>query len=443
MELVAAFPIMFAGTYWLFRRWGFPQDAAALGGMLLAFSGFDLSHFIHPSMILVLAHVPWLLACIDVLLREPDRSRAAWAWLGISLLTASELLTAFPQTLWFSLICESAYSLLLILRHGRLKRALALRRRKTSGRLGRIAATAADLAVVVAVDSTEPTVEFTTSFSLHPAFLLQFLVPSFFRNFLSFHEFMLFDGAVTLALCAMGCVSLAAFGSTAGDRDAGGRRRPPRPVAGPGRVLAQDLSRPAVLALRRQVPLPLPLYFLRPFRHGGGSGSGAGGLGQAGCRPPATGAVLVLAASRRQPDRVCGGRGQARCEIAWVSEFLAPPWQMLVGVGLIVAAVGAVVAAGRGSRWALAGIIVFAAVERAIYLTPVFGGAMSTSFREFADGVLVPPAPTRHRVLVEEEDCWNRPRLAFAAFAMPAVTRVFNRSGHGTIGSMRPPRRTR
>ena len=29
VNLVVAYPVMFAGTYWLFRRWSFPRDAAA------------------------------------------------------------------------------------------------------------------------------------------------------------------------------------------------------------------------------------------------------------------------------------------------------------------------------------------------------------------------------------------------------------------------------
>jgi hypothetical protein len=99
-------------------------------------------------------------------------------------------------------------------------------------------------------------------------------------------------------------------------------------------------------------------------------------------------------------------------DVGGVSEFLAPPWQMFVGVGLIAAAVCVTVAAARGSRRALAGIIVGTAVERAIYLVPVFLGWYSTSYQEFVDGVLAPPAATRHRVLVEEKDCWDRPALS-------------------------------
>ena len=153
--------------------------------MMLAFSGFCISHFNHPSLVLVAAHIPWLLAAIDVLVREPDRSKAAWAWLGISLLTASELLLGHFPTVWFSLLCEAAYSLFLVLQHGRMKRALALVVAKLLGFL------AGSLQLVLAWQAMSlstrgsPTVEFTSSFSLHPAFLLEFLDPRIYSSFFS------------------------------------------------------------------------------------------------------------------------------------------------------------------------------------------------------------------------------------------------------------------
>ena len=44
-------------------------------------------------------------------------------------------------------------------------------------------------------------------------------------------------------------------------------------------------------------------------------------------------------------------------------------------------------------------------------LFPVYSGGYSATFQQYQENVLVPPAPTRHRVLVQEEDCWDRPDL--------------------------------
>ena len=153
--------------------------------MMLAFSGFCISHFNHPSLVLVAAHIPWLLAAIDVLVNEPDRSKAAWAWLGISLLTASELLLGHFPTVWFSLLCEAAYSLFLVLRHRPDRtRPLALVVAKLLGFLARSLELVLWLGKRCRCQPTgSPTIESRSVFPLHPAFLLEFLDPSFFQVF--------------------------------------------------------------------------------------------------------------------------------------------------------------------------------------------------------------------------------------------------------------------
>ncbi len=66
IELLAAYPLMLLGMFLWLRRWGMPREVAAVGGLIFTFSSFNLLHFIHPNMVGALAHLPWLLAAIDV-----------------------------------------------------------------------------------------------------------------------------------------------------------------------------------------------------------------------------------------------------------------------------------------------------------------------------------------------------------------------------------------
>jgi hypothetical protein len=415
VELLAAYPVMFAGMYWLLRRWDFPQDAAALGGMALAFSGYSLSHFNHTSMILALAHIPWLLAAIDVLLREPVRSKAAWAWLAISLLTASELLTSFPQAVWFSTICESGYSLLLILRHGGWRRVPALITAKLLGILTGSLQLLLTIQALAMSTRAAPTVDFVSSFSMHPAIPLQFIDPSFFKSFFDrpcSDESMLFDGVFTTVLCAWAAyrwrhlVKRRKIVALAGG------------VALLGLLLALGDNWPKIYLLQRY--LPLVGKFRCPCRY----------IFFVHCGMAVIAAVALEDLAKSAADRsrqaaywlwlIAGASLIAAfvgvvlklSNISGVSEYLAVPWQMFVGVGLITVAVGVTAAAANGSRPALLAIIGGAALERAIYVIPTVVVACSTSFADFTAGVLVPPAPTTHRVLVEEKDCWDRPALS-------------------------------
>ena len=108
LELFLSYPALLVGTWlWLRRHVDHPA-AALLGAMAFAFSSFTLLHFVHPNAIAVVAHLPWLLWCIDVALRG-DNSRKAQALLGIGLLTTSQLLLGYPQYVWFSLLAEGPY----------------------------------------------------------------------------------------------------------------------------------------------------------------------------------------------------------------------------------------------------------------------------------------------------------------------------------------------
>lgn len=108
VEFLLSYLLMFPGMYVLLRRFELPPPAALFGGIVFSFSGFNLLHFMHINAIAVVAHIPWLLAAIDVLLRATDVRHVALAQLFIALATASQLLLGFPQSVWFSVLAEVA-----------------------------------------------------------------------------------------------------------------------------------------------------------------------------------------------------------------------------------------------------------------------------------------------------------------------------------------------
>src|SRR3954447_26918448 len=113
VERLANYPALLAGFVLLAMRWGVRRDAALFGGMMFAFGGYNLLHFMHIQVLAMLAHVPWLLVAIDGTLRAKDPRWAAIARVGVGLLTASQLLFGHVQFAWISGVCEAAYTLFL------------------------------------------------------------------------------------------------------------------------------------------------------------------------------------------------------------------------------------------------------------------------------------------------------------------------------------------
>ena len=65
IEIVVAYPCLFLGTFMFLRRWS-TAAPAAFGAMLFTFCGFNLTHGVHPNMVGVIAHVPWVLWAIHI-----------------------------------------------------------------------------------------------------------------------------------------------------------------------------------------------------------------------------------------------------------------------------------------------------------------------------------------------------------------------------------------
>jgi hypothetical protein len=230
LEVLSSYPWMFGGAYLFLRRLVGRRDAALVGATAFTFGGFGLLHFIHPNAIAVVAHLPWLLWALDVVLDEQpvvkDDGESAggapqlafWtkaknllqanlrlvAMAAIGLLTASQLLLGYPQYVWFTLLAEAGFVVY-----------LAMTRRIQLGSLISVAVAVIAGVLVGAVQwvptwhllsesvRRTPSSEFANTGSLHPLNLVQLIAPYLFEKRVvgqNTHELGLYIGAVPLAL---------------------------------------------------------------------------------------------------------------------------------------------------------------------------------------------------------------------------------------------------
>lgn len=125
LEVLFPYAAMLVGLPLLLARWGLRRDSAILGGVVYAFGGPNLVHYIHPSLMVAYGHLPWLLLAADIALRSPDPRRVVWARAAVALLTASELLYAHAQAVWIAGLAEVSYALFLAWRLPETRRRLA------------------------------------------------------------------------------------------------------------------------------------------------------------------------------------------------------------------------------------------------------------------------------------------------------------------------------
>ena len=206
LELIASYPFGFAGMYWLLRRLRFSHPAALFGGMLFGFSGFNLLHHHHLNLVVVVAHMPWLLAAADMVIAEPGRRGQLFGVAAMAIVLGSALLLGFPQAVWWNLLTLSAFALLRVIETRRWRQ-LALCGAAVV--LGFILGGVQLLPTAdVASQSTRvagPT-DFAMTYSLHPFNLFQLWSPRFFasgayssRDYMWFHEFGIYSGAILVA----------------------------------------------------------------------------------------------------------------------------------------------------------------------------------------------------------------------------------------------------
>jgi hypothetical protein len=206
LELIGNYVALFGGTFWFMRRLAFGHAPALFGAMLFAFSGFNLLHHQHVNMVAVVAHMPWLLAAIDVMIVDERRRARAMAFAAVALLLASELLLGFPQGVWWNAVACTAFGLSRAGETGR------WRQLAQCGFAAVLGVLLGGIQLVPTLDAAAHstrvgrTAEFALTYSLHPQNLIQMWSPLFFLGGAAggegrVHEYGLYSGAIlTVAL---------------------------------------------------------------------------------------------------------------------------------------------------------------------------------------------------------------------------------------------------
>ena len=180
IELVIAYPFLFAGVWlWLRRRCG--SGPAAFGAMASTFCGFTLVHGAHPNLVGVLAHGPWLLWVLDGVAAREGRGLDVRAAALIGLLLGSQLLLGHPQAVWFTGLIAAAYAAHLMTSDAGARSTVGVT--LAAGTLLGLAVGGVQVLATLdaASHSTRPdTVDFATQYSLQPLYLLQLLHPYLF-----------------------------------------------------------------------------------------------------------------------------------------------------------------------------------------------------------------------------------------------------------------------
>jgi hypothetical protein len=205
LEIVASYLFLLAGMCWLWRTVGLSTEAAIVGAMLSAFSGFTIYNVMHVNHIATLAHAPWLLvACYGVI----TGTRPAASFALAALVTGSQVLAGNPQYMLITLVAAACWCAWHWWSHRRISSIAALRH-------------AAVLGISIGAIQLLPSIEFfhestratwsraeALSFSLSPVNLIQLWAPFAFQFgvFAPFedrhpHEFIVYNGALcTMAL---------------------------------------------------------------------------------------------------------------------------------------------------------------------------------------------------------------------------------------------------
>ena len=205
LELLASYPFLFCGTWLFLRRFTGSTPAGLYGALVFTFGSFPLLHFLHPNVIAVIAHIPWLLLAMDIALKTNVRTRQVAAEIGISLIVGSQILLGHPQSVWFTML--AAFGL------------IAFRYTQVGSPIKRVAMIAAAAGIGVAIsavqwmatlhmleNSTRKAVDisFFNTGSLHPFNLAQLVAPYLFKTRVvgqNTHELGIYVGAVPLVLC--------------------------------------------------------------------------------------------------------------------------------------------------------------------------------------------------------------------------------------------------
>jgi len=421
LEVLASYLALLAGVFVFLRRWDLPRDAALLGAIVFAFGGYNAGHYMHMNSVAILAHLPWLLTALDVILRGDDPTRAAWARLTVGLLTASQLLLGHPQSVWFSAMVEGLYCAFLAAPSRSYVRKLAgLAGAKALGILGG-AVQLLPTAEAVGGSHRETLTDSIRAFgSLPPLNLIQSVAPYLYASRvvgpaatfgdISFgpsttlgdwrvYEFGLYNGAIVPVLLAYLAI----------------RRREIRPrrlaigaglLAGLGLLLAFGDYTPLFkvtshlpgLSLFRLPARYLVIFHLASATLAAIAFADLAGLARGRALPVRALRPLWLLPLISLLIALWAHPAAKRWPKVLPRSCFADSTHVFAGVALVAVATILVMLAARGRRAALVAIILFASADEAYYAASFINSAPPLPMATLVESRPVPPTPTADRL---------------------------------------------
>lgn len=190
LDVLAAFPVAYLGMRFFCANVDALSPLKNTTALFFSLNGFLLMHIVHPNIVLVVAHTPWLLWCIQKASQDGRRIESA---VTTSLLVGSMILLGHPQSVALSLLTALLFALCA---HGGSWRQWAFP--FCMGIVGGIGfGTPQWLPTMdVYLSSMRPEMgrSFHHSWSLHPAWLVYTVLPYPFRHF--YNEYTVYQGAI-------------------------------------------------------------------------------------------------------------------------------------------------------------------------------------------------------------------------------------------------------
>ena len=398
LECMLPYPLALVGMALFVRRLALPTSAAIFGGASFAFSAYLTARLMHVNAIAVIAHLGWLLFAIDVLLREPG---ARWrAWLGVALVTGSQLLVGYPVAVAYCWMIALPYAVFVAARERRPGRLLAVASALAVGCLLGGIQLLPTWEHLAASQRANSDYAFLTEQSLHPLNLLTIVAPWLFEHRL----FM--DGSFNQVeqVCYLGAITpIAALWVGLRWRKLGALRPLVAglfalsalalllSLGGHTGLYRYVLAIPLIGSLRVPARYDIALYF--------------------------SGAVFaaIAFADLQRGDAELGRRVKwiwivpaasacvAAAALAMIDAGRGADWQLhapgaLVGPLVFALAAGLFTAAAHGQRLALFGLIALALADHAVYAATLWWIEPPHTLTEIEAGIVLPAADPPLRV---------------------------------------------
>ncbi len=207
IEILGSYVALFAGTMLLLKRAGLTAESRWFGALVFTFSGYNLYHLVHPNIVAVVAHVPWLILTAHILATAEDRQTRARAFVALALLFASQVLIGQPQHVWLGLLTLVAMALYWVSSNAPVAGLLYVGAALVTGILAAGVQILPMMDVVRASERAAWSSADSLSFSLAPVDIVQLWLPFAFHSrptveTLSLHEFIVYNGAFCTAAIA-------------------------------------------------------------------------------------------------------------------------------------------------------------------------------------------------------------------------------------------------